>query len=54
MRIEGCTALVTGANRGLRLSFVDALLAAGAAKVYASARDSSMIFNTRAIPSPWT
>jgi NAD(P)-dependent dehydrogenase (short-subunit alcohol dehydrogenase family) len=50
MRIKGCTALVTGANRGLGLSFVEALFAAGAAKVYAGARDPSMILNTRAIP----
>ena len=38
MKIENCVALVTGANRGLGKSFVDALLAAGAAKVYAGAR----------------
>jgi NAD(P)-dependent dehydrogenase (short-subunit alcohol dehydrogenase family) len=35
MRIKGCIALVTGANCGLGSSFVEALLAAGAAKVYA-------------------
>ena len=50
MRIKGCIALVTGANRGLGSSFVEALLAAGAAKVYAGARDPSMILNTQAIP----
>jgi NAD(P)-dependent dehydrogenase (short-subunit alcohol dehydrogenase family) len=33
------TALVTGANRGLGREIVQALLAAGAAKVYAAARD---------------
>ncbi len=38
MDIKGCIALVTGANRGLGKSFVDALLAQGAAKVYAAAR----------------
>ena len=38
MDIKGCTALVTGANRGLGKSFVDALLAQGAVKVYAAAR----------------
>jgi NAD(P)-dependent dehydrogenase (short-subunit alcohol dehydrogenase family) len=38
MDIKGCIALVTGANRGLGKSFVDALLAQGAAKIYAAAR----------------
>jgi NAD(P)-dependent dehydrogenase (short-subunit alcohol dehydrogenase family) len=38
MKIAGATALVTGANRGLGLVFARALLAAGAAKVYAAAR----------------
>jgi NAD(P)-dependent dehydrogenase (short-subunit alcohol dehydrogenase family) len=50
MQIEGCIALVTGANRGLGLSFVEALVAAGAAKVYAAARDVSTISDTRATP----
>jgi len=39
MKINDSIALVTGANRGLGLAFVQALLAAGAAKVYAAARD---------------
>jgi NAD(P)-dependent dehydrogenase (short-subunit alcohol dehydrogenase family) len=39
MKIEGCVALVTGANRGLGKAVVSALVAAGAAKVYAAARD---------------
>ncbi|MGY1808262.1 SDR family NAD(P)-dependent oxidoreductase [Blastococcus sp. SYSU D00669] len=39
MRIRGATALVTGANRGLGRVFVEALLARGAATVYAGARD---------------
>jgi NAD(P)-dependent dehydrogenase (short-subunit alcohol dehydrogenase family) len=39
MKIEGSVALVTGANRGLGKALVGALLEAGAAKVYAAARD---------------
>ncbi|WP_298355628.1 SDR family oxidoreductase [Rhodoblastus sp.] len=39
MKVEGSTALVTGANRGLGLSFAKALLALGAKKVYAAARN---------------
>lgn len=38
MRIEGSTVLVTGANRGLGASFVNALLDQGAGKVYAGMR----------------
>jgi NAD(P)-dependent dehydrogenase (short-subunit alcohol dehydrogenase family) len=38
MQIRGRTALVTGANRGLGRTFVESLLARGAAKVYAAAR----------------
>src|SRR5260221_14274724 len=37
--IAGRTARVTGANRGIGEAIVDALVAAGAAKVYAPARD---------------
>ncbi|MFO0682151.1 MAG: SDR family NAD(P)-dependent oxidoreductase [Sandaracinus sp.] len=39
MEIRGSVALVTGAGRGLGASLVEALLAAGASKVYAAARD---------------
>lgn len=39
MKIEGCLALVTGANRGLGRAVVAALIEAGAARVYAAARD---------------
>lgn len=38
MKIEGCVALVTGANRGIGEGFVQELLEAGAAKVYVAAR----------------
>jgi NAD(P)-dependent dehydrogenase (short-subunit alcohol dehydrogenase family) len=41
--IEGTTALVTGANRGLGKAFVQALLDRGAAKVYAGARDPGTV-----------
>jgi NAD(P)-dependent dehydrogenase (short-subunit alcohol dehydrogenase family) len=43
MKIQGSVALVTGANRGLGLAFAEALLAGGAAKVYAAARDPSRV-----------
>lgn len=43
MRIEGSTALVTGANRGVGRSFVLGLLEAGASKVHAAARDTSKL-----------
>ena len=39
MKIPGCVALVTGANRGIGLGFVKVLLERGAKKVYATARD---------------
>jgi NAD(P)-dependent dehydrogenase (short-subunit alcohol dehydrogenase family) len=39
--IKGKTALVTGANRGIGEAIVDALVAAGAKKVYAAARNIS-------------
>jgi len=43
MNIQGSVALVTGANRGIGKAIVAALLAAGAGKVYAAARDVSGI-----------
>jgi NAD(P)-dependent dehydrogenase (short-subunit alcohol dehydrogenase family) len=43
MKINGSVALVTGANRGLGKAFVEALSRAGAAKIYAAARDPASI-----------
>jgi NAD(P)-dependent dehydrogenase (short-subunit alcohol dehydrogenase family) len=43
MDIEGSTALITGANRGLGRHFAQQLLDRGAAKVYATARDPRTI-----------
>ena len=43
MKIRNSIALVTGANRGLGRAFVQALLNAGARKVYAAARDPRSI-----------
>lgn len=50
MNIKGRIALVTGANRGLGLAFSQALLAAGAAKVYAGARDPSTVTLPGVVP----
>ena len=43
MKIRDSVAFVTGANRGLGLAFVQELIAAGARKVYAAARDPKSI-----------
>lgn len=43
MNIKDSVVLVTGANRGLGLAFAQGLLAAGARKVYAAARDPSSV-----------
>jgi len=43
MRIAGQTALVTGANRGIGRAYVEALVARGAAKIYAGARDPARL-----------
>lgn len=43
MKIKDSVALVTGANRGLGLAFTQALLAGGARKVYAAARDPASV-----------
>jgi NAD(P)-dependent dehydrogenase (short-subunit alcohol dehydrogenase family) len=50
VEIRNCTALVTGANRGLGKAYVEALLAAGARKVYAGVRDPASIGNPDVIP----
>ena len=43
MKIENATVLVTGANRGIGLAFTRELLARGARKVYAGARDPAAV-----------
>ena len=43
MKIENAVALVTGANRGISLAFARELLARGARKVYAGARDPAVV-----------
>ena len=50
MNIQGSIALVTGANRGLGAAFARELLAAGAAKVYAAARNPSTITEPGVVP----
>ncbi|CAN5562801.1 SDR family oxidoreductase [soil metagenome] len=48
LQISGSTALVTGANRGLGKTVVTELLARGATRVYAGARDPGTIETTDA------
>ena len=43
MKIENSVVLVTGANRGIGLAFAQALLARGARKVYAAARNPTTV-----------
>lgn len=50
MKIENSVALVTGANRGIGLALANALLAAGAKKVYAAARDPRSVTLPGVIP----
>ena len=49
VNVEGATALVTGANRGLGAAIAQALVDAGA-KVYGAARDNTTITNPDVIP----
>lgn len=50
MKLQDSVALVTGANRGLGLAYAKALLAAGASKVYAGARDPSSVKLAGVVP----
>jgi NAD(P)-dependent dehydrogenase (short-subunit alcohol dehydrogenase family) len=50
MEIQSSVALVTGANRGLGLAFARALLARGAKKVYAAAREPSSVHLPGVVP----
>ena len=43
MKVDNAVALVTGANRGIGLAFTRELLARGARKVYAGARDPATV-----------
>ena len=50
LHVNGATALVTGANRGIGRATVDALLARGATKVYATARTVETLAELAADP----
>jgi NAD(P)-dependent dehydrogenase (short-subunit alcohol dehydrogenase family) len=50
MKVKDSIALVTGANRGLGKAYVEALLAAGAKKVYAGMRTVSPATDPRVVP----
>ncbi|GAA4618224.1 SDR family oxidoreductase [Actinoallomurus liliacearum] len=50
MRIDGCVALVTGANRGLGAVFARTLLEHGARRVYAGARNPDLVSDSGMVP----
>lgn len=50
VRIDGCVALVTGANRGLGSVFARTLLERGARRVYAGARHPAMVTDSGVVP----
>jgi len=50
VKIENAVVLVTGANRGIGLAFTRELLARGARKVYAGARDPATVLQTGVQP----
>jgi len=50
MKIDNAVALVTGANRGIGLAFAKALVARGARKDYAGARDPASVALPRGVP----
>ena len=54
MKIENAVVLVTGANRGIGLAFARELLARGARKVYAGARDPPPSPSPACMPCSWT
>jgi len=49
MEIKNSIAFVSGANRGIGRAFVEELLAAGAAKIYATARDTAQLADLCAV-----
>lgn len=50
MQLKNAIVFITGANRGLGRAFAEAALAAGAAKVYAAARDPATITLPGVVP----
>lgn len=50
MHIKDAVVLITGANRGLGLALSKAMLEAGAAKVYAAARDPASVIQAGVEP----